>query len=181
MIATATELRGAVAVVERARAGLRDGGVDVPARVEIGIMVEVPAAALTSELFAREVSFFSIGTNDLAQYTLAAERGNERVAALADPLHPAVLRLIDRVVQAAREHGRWVAVCGEIAGDALAAPVLVGLGVTELSMAAAAIPTVKHVLRSIDLGDARDLARAALNADSAPAVRELAGGWERPR
>jgi multiphosphoryl transfer protein len=181
MIATATELRGAVAVVEKARAGLRDGGVDVPARVEIGIMVEVPAAALTPELFAREVSFFSIGTNDLAQYTLAAERGNERVAALADPLHPAVLLLIDRVVRAAREHGRWVAVCGEIAGDALAAPVLVGLGVTELSMATAAIPTVKHVLRSIDLGDARDLARAALNADSAPAVRELAGRWERPR
>jgi phosphoenolpyruvate-protein phosphotransferase/dihydroxyacetone kinase phosphotransfer subunit len=181
MIATATELRGAVAVVERARARLRDDGVDVPARVEIGIMVEVPAAALTSELFAREVSFFSIGTNDLAQYTLAAERGNERVAALADPLHPAVLRLIDRVVRAAREHGRWVAVCGEVAGDALAAPVLVGLGVTELSMAAAAIPTVKHVLRSIDLEDARELARAALDADSAPAVRELAGRWKRPR
>ena len=103
-------------------------------------MVEIPAAALLAREFAAEVDFFSIGTNDLTQYTLAAERGNARLAALADPLQPAVLRLIRAVVDAGRTRGKWVGICGELAADPLAIPLLVGLGVDELSMNAVAIP-----------------------------------------
>jgi phosphocarrier protein FPr len=120
------------------------------------------------------VDFFSLGTNDLAQYVFAADRGNAEVAALADALHPAVLRLIDRVARAAAG-GRGVAVCGEVAGDPLAIPLLLGLGVTELSMAAARIPLAKRAVRATDLGVARQLAGEALAAGSAVAVRELAG------
>jgi phosphoenolpyruvate-protein phosphotransferase/dihydroxyacetone kinase phosphotransfer subunit len=173
MIATVAELAEATAAVEKARSTLDADGVAAAAAIATGIMVEVPAAALTAELLAQRVSFFSIGTNDLAQYTMAAERGNERVAGLADPLHPAVLRLVDHVVRAARKYDRWVGVCGEAAGDVTAVPVLVGLGVTELSMAAPAIPAVKERLRNMRLADAGELARAALAAESATDVRRL--------
>jgi multiphosphoryl transfer protein len=173
MIATVAELAEATAAVEKARSTLDADGVAAAAAIATGIMVEVPAAALTAELLAQRVSFFSIGTNDLAQYTMAAERGNERVAGLADPLHPAVLRLVDHVVRAARKYDRWVGVCGEAAGDVTAVPVLVGLGVTELSMAAPAIPAVKERLRNMRLADTGELARAALAAESATDVRRL--------
>jgi multiphosphoryl transfer protein len=136
-------------------------------------MVEVPAAALTAEEFAPLVDFFSVGTNDLAQYTLAAERGNADVAALADPLYPAVLRLIDHTTRAAAQAGRRVAVCGEMAGDPLAIPLLLGLGVGELSMAAARIPCAKEAVRTTDARVARVLAGKALAAGSAAAVRRL--------
>ena len=119
------------------------------------------------------MDFFSIGTNDLAQYVLAADRGNAAVAALADALHPAVLRLIDTVARAAAEGGRSVAVCGELAGDPSAIPLLLGLGITELSMAAARIPLAKQAVRATDLGAARRLAARALAAGSAAEVREL--------
>jgi phosphoenolpyruvate-protein kinase (PTS system EI component) len=142
-------------------------------RLEVGIMVEVPAAALAARSFAPAVDFFSIGTNDLTQYTMAADRGNEGVAPLADPLHPAVLRLIAEVTAAAAEHGRWVGVCGELAGDPTATPVLVGLGVTELSMSAPSIPFVKESVRSVNDGAARDLARRALVLSSGSEVRAL--------
>jgi phosphoenolpyruvate-protein kinase (PTS system EI component) len=121
------------------------------------------------------VDFLSLGTNDLAQYVPVADRGNAAVAALADALHPAVLRLIDRVARAAAEGGRSVAVCGELAGDPLAIPVLLGLGVTELSTAAARIPLAKQAVRATDLGAARQLAARALAAESAAEVRRLAG------
>jgi phosphocarrier protein FPr len=119
------------------------------------------------------VDFFSLGTNDLTQYTLAAERGNASVAALADGLQPSVLRLIDLVVAAARGHDRWVGVCGELASDPAAVPLLVGLGVTELSANAAAIPAVKQAVRAVDLTVARALAEAALGLASAAEVRAL--------
>jgi phosphoenolpyruvate-protein kinase (PTS system EI component) len=138
-------------------------------------MVEVPAAAIASEAFAPDVDFFSIGTNDLTQYTLAAERGNERVAGFADALHPAVLRLIQMTVQGAGSYGRMVGVCGEIAADPVAVPVLVGLGVRELSAAPPAVPRVKRAVRETDLGSARTLADGALALDSAEAVRSAAG------
>jgi phosphocarrier protein FPr len=137
-------------------------------------MVEVPAAALAAAGFAPEVDFFSIGTNDLTQYTLAAERGNERVAGFADALHPAVLRLIRMTVEGAASHGRMVGVCGEIAGDPVAVPILVGLGVRELSAAPPAVPRVKRAVRETDLGSARALADRALGLDSAEAVRGAA-------
>jgi phosphocarrier protein FPr len=170
MVATEDEVRAARAAVGDAADGL---GVEVPERLEVGIMVEVPAAALTAPVLAPEVDFFSVGTNDLTQYTLAADRGNERVAALSDALHPAVLRLIGATCEAARAHGRWVGVCGELAGDPLAAPVLVGLGVRELSMSAPAIPAVKRAVRSIRLEHAAELAARALTLPSAEAVRDL--------
>ena len=138
-------------------------------------MVEVPAAALLAEAFAAHVDFFSIGTNDLTQYVLAAERGNARVAALGDALHPAVLRLIERTARAAADAGKPVAVCGEVAGDPAAIPLLLGLGITELSMASARIPLAKEAVRATDVADARRLAAAALAAESAAEVRRLCG------
>jgi multiphosphoryl transfer protein len=142
----------------------------------VGVMVEVPSVALAAETFAAEVDFFSIGTNDLTQYTLAAERGNERVAAIGDPLHPAVLRLIQFVTEAARAEGKWVGVCGELAGDELAAAVLVGLGVRELSVAPPLVPAVKEAVRAIELEEAEELAEATLRLESGAAVRELLQG-----
>jgi len=174
MVAAVDEVRRAREVLDEARASLVAAGVAVPERIDVGIMVEVPAAALMIEAFVPHVDFFSIGTNDLAQYVLAADRGNAAVAALADGLHPAVLRLIDRVVRAAAEGGRSVAVCGEVAGDPLAIPVLLGLGIAELSMASARIPLAKQAVRATDLGVARRLVAEALTAESAAEVRRLA-------
>jgi phosphoenolpyruvate-protein phosphotransferase/dihydroxyacetone kinase phosphotransfer subunit len=174
MVATVDEVRRARAVLDEARAALVTDGVAVPECLEVGIMVEVPAAALMVEAFVPHVDFFSLGTNDLAQYVLAADRGNAAVAALADGLHPAVLRLIDLVVRAAAEGGQSVAVCGEVAGDPLAIPVLLGLGIAELSMAAARIPPAKQAVRATDVTAARDLAAKALAAESAAEVRRLA-------
>ncbi|HLE51576.1 MAG TPA: phosphoenolpyruvate--protein phosphotransferase [Anaerolineales bacterium] len=142
--------------------------------VEMGIMVEVPSAALLSSTLAPLVDFFSVGTNDLSQYTLAAERGNPDLGIFADALHPAVLRLIQQVVEAAHQHGKWAGVCGEVAGDPLAVPVLIGLGVDELSMNPAEIPQVKAVLRQIDMASVRRVAEKALKCESAAVVRRLA-------
>ena len=142
-------------------------------------MVEVPAAALMAKAFAPHVDFFSVGTNDLAQYVLAAERGNAEVAALADALHPAVLRLIDDTARAAAESGRPVAVCGELAGDPSAVALLLGLSVTELSMAPARIPAAKQAVRATVMGEARQLAARALAAESAADVRHLCSGSSR--
>jgi len=173
MVATVDELRRARELVDEARAALATRGVAVPARLEVGIMVEVPSAALVAAKLAPLVDFFSVGTNDLTQYTLAAERGNAGVAALADPLHPAVLQLIDRTAQAAAAAGRGIGVCGEVAGDCLAVPLLLGLGVRELSMNPVVIPAVKQAVRATDAAAARRLAGEALAAESAAAVREL--------
>ncbi len=173
MVSTAEEVERARELLAEARASLETRGVAVPARLELGIMVEVPAAALVADHLAPLVDFFSIGTNDLTQYAMAAERGNSAVAALADPLHPAVLRLIERAASAAAAANRPVAVCGEVAGDRLAVPLLVGLGVRELSMSPALIPAAKQAVRATDARAAARLARAALAADSAAAVRRL--------
>jgi phosphoenolpyruvate-protein phosphotransferase len=175
MVTSLAELRAAKAIVEEARHEVEGAGGRVPSHLEVGIMVEVPAVALAAEVFAPDVDFFSIGTNDLTQYTLAAERGNERVAGFADALHPAVLRLIRMTVRGAGSYGRTVGVCGEIAGDPLAVPILVGLGVRELSAAPPAVPRVKRAVRETDLGSARTLADRALALDSAEAVRTEAG------
>ncbi len=133
MISEVGELHAARALLERARGELLAEGVPT-GEVEVGAMVEVPAAALLADVLAAEVDFLSIGTNDLVQYTMAAERGNAGVAGLSDPLHPAVLRLIARVCEAGAAHGCRVAVCGEAASDPAAVPILVGLGVDELSV-----------------------------------------------
>ena len=137
-------------------------------------MVEITSAALLSPLLAREVDFFSIGTNDLTQYTLAAERGNPLLSDLADAFHPAVLRLIGEVAEAAHAAGKWVGVCGELGGDPLAAPVLIGLGVDELSLTPGGIPKIKSIVRSVDTTEARRLAEQVTKAESAAEARRLA-------
>jgi phosphocarrier protein FPr len=142
--------------------------------VETGIMVEIPSTAVMASQLASQVDFFSIGTNDLTQYTLAAERGNPNLASLADALHPAVLQLIQQVCTAAHEHGKWVGVCGELAGDPLATGILVGVGVDELSMNPASIPRVKGILRSISLPEAKQHAMQALACNTTSQVRSLA-------
>jgi phosphoenolpyruvate-protein phosphotransferase len=141
--------------------------------IDVGIMVEVPAVAVSAERFAREVDFFSVGTNDLGQYTMAAERGNEALAELLSGPQPALLRLIATLTEAAERHGRWVGVCGELAGDPAAAILLAGLGVAELSMAPSRIPEAKATLRGTALADARELARRALDCDDAAQVAAL--------
>ena len=171
MVATLGELRAARALVAEARAELEQRGQPVPDRLELGIMVEIPAAALLADVLAPEVDFFSIGTNDLTQYTLAAERGNPAVAALGDALHPAVLQLIQRVAEAAHRHGKWVGVCGELGGDPLAAAILLGLGIDELSMSAPAIPKIKALIRRLDAAGAERLARSVLGLAMAGEVR----------
>jgi phosphocarrier protein FPr len=176
MVATLEEYRLARAALERARDELKRAGSAVPGNLEVGVMVEVPATALAAETFAPEVDFFSLGTNDLTQYTMAAERGNASVAGLADGLHPAVLRLIRLVAEAASRHKRWVGVCGELASDPVAVPVLMGLGVTELSANVPAIPAVKQAVRSVDSDTAHRLAVEALGLSSAAEVRALVEG-----
>jgi len=169
MVATLGEVAAAKEVLAQERERL---GSDAP--LEVGAMVEVPALALRAGFFAAELDFLSIGTNDLAQYTMAAERGNAPLAALVDGPQPALLDLVARTVAGAREHGRWVGVCGELAGDPAAAALLVGLGVTELSMAPALVPEIKATLRELDLGAARAAAERALGARDADEARALA-------
>jgi multiphosphoryl transfer protein len=175
MVTTLAEYHQAVSVLAGAREQLGEQG-EAAGPMEVGIMVEVPAAALAAEAFAPEVDFFSIGTNDLVQYTMAAERGNDAVAGLADGLHPAVLRLIRGVAEAAEAHGKWVGVCGELGSDPLAVPVLVGVGVSELSVNPPAIPATKEAVRKVDAGAAGRLAREALRLSSAEDVRALVAG-----
>jgi multiphosphoryl transfer protein len=167
MIALLEEWRAARAILDEEQQRL-----GVPP-IEAGIMVEVASAALMADQFAREVDFFSIGTNDLTQYTLAMDRGHPRLAPYVDGLSPAVLRLIDMSVRAAHTHGRWAGVCGGIAGDPQAVPLLVGLGLDELSVSVPAIPAVKAQIRRLRLSDCRTLADAALNCATAAEVRAL--------
>ena len=174
MISGLEELRRARAIVDEVKDDLRTQRVPFDPDVPIGIMIEVPAAALTADRLAREVDFFSIGTNDLIQYTLAIDRGNESVAYLYQPLHPAILDLIRRVVEAAGRNGVRVSVCGEMAAHPVSAVILAGLGVLELSMNPAAIPSVKQVIRAIRLGDARALVEEVLRLDSPGAIEALA-------
>lgn len=169
MVSTVDELKAALGILDEAAGGVRPDG------LRVGIMVEVPAAALKAKAFVPYVDFFSIGTNDLTQYTLAAERGNDAVARLSDPLDPGVLRLIEMVCRAASSHVD-VAVCGEAASDEAAIPLLLGLGVRELSVVPAAIPMVKQAVRRVDASTAERLAWAALDAGEAGEVRSIAWG-----
>jgi phosphoenolpyruvate-protein phosphotransferase len=167
MIGRMEEIQMVKAMLEEERQKL---GVDP---VEVGIMVEIPAAALMAEQFAQEVDFFSIGTNDLTQYTLAMDRGHPKLAPYVDGLHPAVLRLIRQAVQGANRQGKWVGVCGGIASDPQAIPILIGLGVTELSVSVSVIPSIKAQVRSLTLTDCQQLAEQALNLKTAAEVRNL--------
>jgi phosphocarrier protein FPr len=167
MVGSVDEWRAARDMTERLR-------LEIPvADLQLGIMIEVPSAALLAPVLAKEVDFFSVGTNDLTQYTLAIDRGHPTLSAQADGLHPAVLQLIDITVRAAHAHGKWVGVCGELAADPLAVPVLVGLGVDELSVSARSIPEVKARVREFSLSEAQGLAQKALAVGSPAEVRAL--------
>jgi phosphoenolpyruvate-protein phosphotransferase len=167
MISDVGEFRRARQIVEEIRAEL-----GVPP-IEVGIMVEVPSAALMADILAKEVDFFSIGTNDLTQYTLAMDRMHPTLAASSDGLHPAVLRLIRATVEAAHREGKWVGVCGELGADPQAVPILVGIGVDELSVSVPAIPTVKAQIRGLTLAEAKERAQQALACATAADVRNL--------
>jgi phosphotransferase system enzyme I (PtsI) len=136
-------------------------------------MIEVPSAALIADILIKEVDFFSIGTNDLIQYTLAVDRMNEHVSYLYEPYHPAILRLIKKVIDAAHQEGKWTSMCGEMAGDAALAPILLGMGLDEFSMSAMAIPEVKQKIRSISFADARNLAEQAMKLKTVAEIRSL--------
>lgn len=173
MVADVSEVRRAREWVEKAHADLEAEHIPHAWPVELGIMIEIPSAALLGPVLAREVDFFSIGTNDLTQYTLAAERGNPALSHLADGLHPAVLLLIKKVADAAHQAGKWVGICGELGGDAEATAILIGLGVDELSMNAAGVPRIKGVIRDCTMDAARALAARALDCATSSEVRKL--------
>jgi len=173
MIATREELVAALGLLGEAREELKAADIPAAAEVEAGAMIEVPSAALIVDRLAPLVQFFSIGTNDLTQYTLAADRTNERVATLYQPTHPAVLGLIRRVVEAAHANGIWVGVCGEMAGDVIMTPILLGLGVDEMSMGSVAIPRVKKAVQSLNYSECQALAEKMLGMDSGEESRKI--------
>jgi len=171
MIGTLGELRTAKGMLAEVQAELREANIAFDEDMQVGIMIEVPSAVVIADQLAAEVDFFSIGSNDLTQYVMAADRGNRRVAHLADALHPAVLRMIAQTIQAAHTAGIWVGMCGELAGNALATPVLIGMGMDELSMSAPSIPRVKAAIRQVNLERAQQIARTVVTLESAEAVQ----------
>ena len=173
MVASLSEIEATRVAVDAAKTELDERGIERAHSFEIGIMIEVPSAAVTADLLAPHVDFFSIGTNDLTQYTLAVDRTNPAVAKMADALHPAVLRLIASVIEAAHANGNWVGLCGELAGDPVAAPVLLGLGLDEWSMNPPAIPLVKERVRTLSADDCKALAQRCLAATSPEQVRDI--------
>ena len=172
MITTVDEVREANRYLKMEYEFLKNSGIPLPERIEVGIMIEVPAAALTASNLAEEVDFFSIGTNDLIQYTMACDRGNEQLAYLYEPSHPGLLRLVQMTVDAAHDAGIWVGVCGEAAGDIELVPLFVGMGVDELSVGAALVPRIKRVIRSLSYAESRELAQEALAQRSVKEVRK---------
>ncbi len=172
MISGVDELRRANAILEECRVELREEGVAFDEKMEVGAMIEIPSAAISADILAREVNFFSIGTNDLIQYAIAVDRLNERIAHLYEPTHPAILRLIRMTVEAAHSRNLWVGVCGEMAGDIALTPLLLGLGVDELSTGAALVPRVKRAVQSLDLDACRQLIQDIQSLDTASAILE---------
>jgi len=166
MISGVEELEAANVLLDECREQLRDEGVAFAEDVEIGVMIETPSAAMIADSLARRVKFFSIGTNDLIQYALAVDRLNEKIAHLYEPTHPGILRLIKATVDAGQAHGIWTGICGEMAGDLAAVPLLLGLGVSELSVTPSMVPRVKMLICSIEMSEARKLAEFALYSDS---------------
>ncbi|ACX67048.1 phosphoenolpyruvate--protein phosphotransferase [Paenibacillus sp. Y412MC10] len=172
MISGLQEWRQARSILAEVQGELREEGVPFDEKMEVGIMVEIPSTAVLAGLFADEVDFFSIGTNDLVQYTVAADRMNEHVAHLYDYFHPAVLQLIRTVIDASHKAGKWTGMCGSMAGDPLAAPLLLGLGLDEWSMEAGRLSSIKERLEGLDQAECRDLAGRILRLDTPQAVRQ---------
>ena len=173
MVTDVSDVHEARAILGECKDELNREGTPFAKNVDVGIMVETPAAALCADSLAREADFFSIGTNDLSQYTMAADRGNPSVAGLCDAFHPAVLRLIRDVIEASHRAGKWTGVCGELAGEPLAVPLLLGLGLDEFSMAPVMVPVVKALIRQLDAREMKVLAGEALEMATAGEVRAL--------
>jgi phosphoenolpyruvate-protein phosphotransferase len=173
MIATLGEVQSARALLDEARVELETAGEKVAGNIQIGIMVEIPSVVVLADLFAPKVDFFSIGTNDLTQYTMAAERTNEKLVHLGDALHPAILRQIHQVIIAAHAQGKWVGLCGELGGDLDAIPILLGLDLDEFSMAPTLIPGAKEQIRKVSKTEWTRLIPEVLVLESAEDVREF--------
>jgi phosphotransferase system enzyme I (PtsI) len=171
MISGLDELKQANALLEEYKEELRQEKVPFDEKLEVGAMIETPSAAIVADSLAKRVSFFSIGTNDLIQYSLAVDRMNEKIAHLYEPTHPAIVRLIKVTVEAAHNHKVRVSVCGEMAGDPVLAPLLLGLGVDELSAAPSLVPPLKFLIRRLKLTEARELADFALDCESASDIQ----------
>ncbi|MCB5952298.1 phosphoenolpyruvate--protein phosphotransferase [Enterococcus sp. BWT-B8] len=174
MVATLKEFRAAKKIFEEEKQKLVSEGIEVSDTIQVGIMIEIPAAAVIADKFAKEVDFFSIGTNDLIQYTMAADRMNERVSYLYQPYNPSILRLIKNVIDSAHAEGKWAGMCGEMAGDQTAVPLLVGMGLDEFSMSATSILKTRSLMKRLDTGKMAELADRALNeCDTMEEVVEL--------
>ncbi|OOV37331.1 phosphoenolpyruvate--protein phosphotransferase [Staphylococcus sp. MB371] len=173
MIATIKEFRDAKAILLEEKEKLVSEGVNVADDIEIGIMVEIPSTAALADIFAKEVDFFSIGTNDLIQYTMAADRMSERVSYLYQPYNPAILRLVKQVIEASHKEGKWTGMCGEMAGDNTAIPLLLGLGLDEFSMSATSILKARKQIKQLDQKEMQELANKAINCSTEEEVVEL--------
>ena len=177
MISRVEEVLEVKKLLNEVREELKENNMSFSEDMEVGIMVEIPSAAITADILAKEVDFFSIGTNDLIQYTLAVDRVNERVAHLYEPFHPSILRLIRDTINAAHRNNVWVGLCGEMASDPMTAMILLGLGIDELSMGPIAIPEVKRLIRSIRLSDARRIAGEIMEMETAEQIRRHVKAW----
>ncbi len=174
MISGVEELRQANAILEEVRSDLKKEKIPFSDKIDVGAMIEIPSAALTSDILAREVDFFSIGTNDLIQYALAVDRVNEKIAYLYEPAHPAVLRLVKSIIENGHKEGIWVGMCGEMAGDPAFAIILLGLGLDEFSTSPILLPEIKKMIRAFKLSDAKKLAEEALTLNTGKEVEEFA-------
>ncbi|OHQ41186.1 phosphoenolpyruvate--protein phosphotransferase [Staphylococcus sp. HMSC069E09] len=173
MVATINEFRDAKALLLEEKENLKNEGHDVSDDIELGIMVEIPSTAALADIFAKEVDFFSIGTNDLIQYTMAADRMSERVSYLYQPYNPAILRLVKQVIEASHKEGKWTGMCGEMAGDETAIPLLLGLGLDEFSMSATSILKARRQINGLSKNEMTELANRAINCSTQEQVKEL--------
>jgi phosphotransferase system enzyme I (PtsI) len=173
MVSGLDELQRAIVVLEECREELRGSGLPFSEQTEVGAMIEVPSAAISADMLAREIDFFSIGTNDLIQYTIAVDRVNESIAHLYEPTHPAVLRLLKMIADAAHANDIWVGVCGEMAGDISLIPLLLGLGMDELSVGATSVPQVKRAVQSLTIAECKNLVDEALKLQTSTDILTL--------
>ena len=173
MIISVEEIRELKSVIEELKVELRNEGKDFDENIQIGVMVETPSAAVNAKFLAKEVDFFSIGTNDLTQYTLAVDRGNELISHLYNPMSPSVLNLIKQVIDASHAEGKWTGMCGELAGDENATILLLGMGLDEFSMSAISVPRIKKLIRNVNYQDAKHLAEKALQQPTAAEIERL--------
>ena len=177
MVATIKEFRDAKALLLEEKENLTNEGIEVSDDIEVGIMVEIPSTAALADVFAKEVDFFSIGTNDLIQYTMAADRMSERVSYLYQPYNPAILRLVQQVINASHKEGKWTGMCGEMAGDETAIPLLLGLGLDEFSMSATSILKARRQIKGLSKNEMEELAQKAINCATSEEVQDLVSNY----